>query len=95
MGIYDLHVAAVELARLGHTAGMGYDFHLVHQVLCVVCHPVCFTQGIQTLLQIFIVGGNAGWAGIFVTKYLSNQSKSGLGRYSYYIAGPARSPAQT
>ena len=56
----------VQLARLRESAGMGDHLHLVHQVAGITGHALRLVCGVQSLLQVLVMGGNAGGAGILV-----------------------------
>jgi len=64
--INDLRMPPVQKSRFRHSARMGDYFHFVHQVAGIAGHSLCLVGRIEALLQVFVVCGNAGGAGILV-----------------------------
>ena len=57
----------IKQPRFSNTTGMRNGLHIVHQVARVMRHSMRLVLRVEPLLQVFIMGCNPGWAGVFIT----------------------------
>ena len=62
----DLCVLPLQFAGIKHATAVGDHFDFMHQAARVTGHPLGFVRGIQPSLQVFVMGGYACRAGVFV-----------------------------
>jgi hypothetical protein len=60
-------VKTPQLARLVHPAGVCDDADLVFDLVLEICDPLGFVGHVEPALQLWIVRGNPGRAGVLVT----------------------------